>query len=53
MNDMQIILSYLASQILINNGGRPGMFTNAKLHEYQKKTVEKTKKGTYILIYYL
>ena len=48
--DIQFILAYLASQVLIPNGGRPGVFSNARIQEYQKRTVMKTKGGINIVL---
>ena len=44
MKDMQYILGYLAAQVTINNAGRPGIFTNATIEEYNNR--ESVRKGT-------
>ena len=44
---MQYILAYLAAQVTVNNAGRPGIFTNATLEEYDNREIAKKGRGIY------
>ena len=45
MTDMQYILGFLAAQVTVNNAGRPGIFTNATIEEYNNRETVKIGKG--------
>ena len=42
---MHYILGYLAAQVTVNNAGRPGIFTNLTLEEYENREIAKKGKG--------
>ena len=52
MKDMQYILGFLAAQVTVNNAGRPGIFTNATIEEYNNRETVKTGKGIYKIVFY-
>ena len=45
MTDIQYILGFLAAQVTVNNAGRPGIFTNATIAEYNNRETVKIGKG--------